>query len=279
MDSNTTGELVLAIRSNLPDGALHCFLMLATAYGCASMQPWIRWIQWHGHGCGRSATGGVYAVDGSSPSDAYAVRGRQRGHALVGPTVAPTPPRIFTARDPRPDGGFILGGFQVLPGNDYEMLLLKLDSAGNRSGRSTTAVPGDNAAFVEVLPQGGTSWPEGAAERYSTEAPALYRLDDQGTGYGRSYMMKSGPKCLVHRACPHGGTAVRRGPVSNSWLADAWPVAAYVRTAWAACCGSGRTSTNAVRDHYITDPRRTLDGGFIVAGTAWDSLLVSQDAW
>ena len=38
-------------------------------------------------------------------------------------------------------------------------------------------------------------------------------------------------------------------------------------------------STNAVRDHYIYDLRRTLDGGFIMAGTAWDSLLVSQDAW
>jgi hypothetical protein len=32
-------------------------------------------------------------------------------------------------------------------------------------------------------------------------------------------------------------------------------------------------------DHYFYDLERTLDGGFIMAGTAFDSLLVSQDAW
>ena len=63
--------------------------------------------------------------------------------------------RLLRAR-PTPDGGFILGGYQVLPGNDYEMLLLKLDSAGNLEWQEHYGSPWvDNAAFVEVLPQGG----------------------------------------------------------------------------------------------------------------------------
>ncbi len=37
--------------------------------------------------------------------------------------------------------------------------------------------------------------------------------------------------------------------------------------------------TNTQVDHYIYDLERTLDGGYIMAGTAFDSLLVSQDAW
>jgi hypothetical protein len=37
--------------------------------------------------------------------------------------------------------------------------------------------------------------------------------------------------------------------------------------------------TNSQIDHYFYDVKRTLDGGYIMAGTAFDSLLVSQDAW
>jgi hypothetical protein len=37
--------------------------------------------------------------------------------------------------------------------------------------------------------------------------------------------------------------------------------------------------TNSQLDHYFYDVKRTLDGGYIMAGTAFDSLLVSQDAW
>ncbi|HOP44640.1 MAG TPA: hypothetical protein PLA11_14060, partial [Flavobacteriales bacterium] len=75
---------VLAIGSNLPDGALHCF-------SDAGDSLWLRVYATPGfdgfNGMAMVADGsallaGVYAVDGSSPSDAYAVRVDANGDTL-----------------------------------------------------------------------------------------------------------------------------------------------------------------------------------------------------
>ncbi|MCB0808937.1 MAG: hypothetical protein KDB96_06615, partial [Flavobacteriales bacterium] len=70
---------------------------------------------------GSALLAGVYAVDGSSPSDAYAVRVDANGDTLWTRTYGGpnTTENVYCARL-TPDGGFILSGYQRLPGNDYE---------------------------------------------------------------------------------------------------------------------------------------------------------------
>ena len=275
---------VLAIGSNLPDGALHCF-------SDAGDSLWLRVYATPGfdgfNGMAMVADGsallaGVYAVDGSSPSDAYAVRVDANGDTLWTRTYggANTTENVYCARL-TPDGGFILGGFQVLPGNDYEMLLLKLDSAGNLEWQEHYGSPWvDNAAFVEVLPQGGYIMAGG--ERISAgqeRFPVLYRLEEDGSVvWSQNYEDST---LFVFFSVPvlmsDGGYAISGG--GYDWDNDnrtgiLMRTDSLGNTLW-----KRSYSTNAVRDHYIYDLRRTLDGGFIMAGTAWDSLLVSQDAW
>ena len=283
MDSTLLwGGAVLAIGSNLPDGALHCF-------SDAGDSIWLRVYATPGfdgfNGMAMVADGsallaGVYAVDGSSPSDAYAVRVDANGDTLWTRTYggANTTENIYCARL-TPDGGFILGGFQVQPGNDYEMLLLKLDSAGNMEWQEHYGSPWvDNVAFVEVLPQGG--YLMAGAERAAANAPmrpVLYRLDDGGNELWSVPYPDSTLRVFftVPVLMGDGGyTIAGTGQGDGQILGMLMRTDSLGNRLW-----KRSYSTNAVRDHYIYDLRRTLDGGFIMAGTAWDSLLVSQDAW
>ncbi|MEZ4760661.1 MAG: hypothetical protein R2810_12855 [Flavobacteriales bacterium] len=216
----------------------------------------------------------------TTQSDAYAVRVDANGDTLWTRTYGGpnTTENAFCAR-PTPDGGFILGGFQVLPGNDYEMLLLKLDSAGNLEWQEHYGSPWvDNAAFVEVLPQGG--YIMAGAERAAANTPmrpVLYRLDDGGNELWSVPYPDSTLRVFftVPVLMADGGYTIA-GTGQGNWqiLGMLMRTDSLGNTLW-----KRSYSTNAVRDHYIYDLRRTLDGGFIMAGTAWDSLLVSQDAW
>ena len=263
-----------------PDGQLICFdehgdTLWTQRYGGPGFEAL--------NGLALTSDGGALAagVRQTTQSDAYAVRVDANGDTLWTRTYGGpnTTENAFCAR-PTPDGGFILSGYQVLPGNDYEMLLLKLDSAGNLEWQEHYGSPWvDNAAFVEVLPQGGYIMAGG--ERLSATAqkrPALYRLDEQGTEIWSAVYDEEPDRSVLFTVPVHmedGGFAVagdrNYGSQTHGLLlrTDSLGSMLWKRT----------YSTNAVRDHYIYDLRRTLDGGFIMAGTAWDSLLVSQDAW
>ncbi|MCB0808940.1 MAG: T9SS type A sorting domain-containing protein [Flavobacteriales bacterium] len=223
---------------------------------------------------------GAYVVNGTS-SNAYAVRVDANGDTLWtrtygGPNTAET---AFCARG-TPDGGFILSGTQLLPGSDIEMLLLKLDSAGNLEWQEHYGSPWvDGVAFVEVLPQGGyiMAGAERAAAAYSAIRPVLYRLDDGGNELWSVHYLDSTLRDFftVPVLMADGGyTIAGTGQGDGQILGMLMRTDSLGNTLW-----KRSYSTNAVRDHYIYDLRRTLDGGFIMAGTAWDSLLVSQDAW
>ena len=264
-----------------PDGQLICFdehgdTLWTRRYGGPGFEAL--------NGVALTSDGGALAagVRQTTQSDAYAVRVDANGDTLWTRTYGGpnTTENAFCAR-PTPDGGFILSGYQVLPGNDYEMLLLKLDSAGNLEWQEHYGSPWvDNAAFVEVLPQGGYIMAGG--ERISAgqeRFPVLYRLEEDGSVvWSQNYEDST---LFVFFSVPvlmsDGGYAISGG--GYDWDNDnrtgiLMRTDSLGNTLW-----KRSYSTNAVRDHYIYDLRRTLDGGFIMAGTAWDSLLVSQDAW
>lgn len=191
-------------------------------------------------------------------------------------------PQADNALSIRPtfDGGFILGGFKVLPGNDYDMYVSKIDSMGDQQWQRNHGSPWiDNAGFVEALPQGG--YIMAGAERISETAnkmPALYRLDDQGFEQW-SVIYSDDPILRVFFTVPllmgDGGYTIAgaaygsNNPIGMLMRVDSLGTKLWQRT----------YQTNDLIDHYFYDLRRTLDGGFIMAGTAFDTLLVSQDAW
>jgi len=178
------------------------------------------------------------------------------------------------------DNGFIIGGYRALSGSNYDMYVSKIDSMGDQQWQRNHGSPWiDNAGFVEALPQGG--YIMAGAERQtdaSEKRPALYRLDDQGFE-DWSMIYDEEPDRSVFFTVPvimgDGGYAI----------AGDRNYGAQTRGMLMRTDSSGNMlwrriyQTNTVIDHYFYDLRRTLDGGFIMAGTAFDSLLVSQDAW
>lgn len=228
-------------------------------------------------GNGDAVCGGIY-FDGAS--DVLVMRVDPNGDPIWS-NVFHTP-QTDNALSIRPtlDGGFVLGGFKVLPGNDYDMYVSKIDSTGDLQWQRSHGSPWiDNAGFVEALPQGG--YIMAGAERQtdaSEKRPALYRLDDQGFE-DWSVIYDDEPDRSVFFTVPvimgDGGYAI----------AGDRNYGAQTRGMLMRTDSSGNMlwrriyQTNSVIDHYFYDLRRTLDGGFIMAGTAFDSLLVSQDAW
>lgn len=179
-----------------------------------------------------------------------------------------------------PDGGYIIGGYKVLTGSNWDMYALKIDASGNEQWAYSYGSPWiDNVGYLTPLPDGRLVM--AGAERVSVTSnkrPALYLLNANG-GVIWEHVYDDDPTRSVFFALPvvmeDGGFAA-----AGDQNVGAQTIGMLQRTDSSGNMLWRRTyKTNDVYDHYIYDLRRTLDGGFIMAGTAFDSMLVSQDAW
>ena len=178
------------------------------------------------------------------------------------------------------DDGFAIAGYKVYAGGNYDMHVMKIDVNGDLQWQHSYGSPWvDNPGFIEQLPDG--RYVLAGARRASASAskrPVLYLLNASGdTLWSRAYT--DAPDRSVFYTVPvlmgDGGFAI----------AGDQNFGAQTRGMLMRTDSSGNMlwrriyQTNTTIDHYFYDLRRTLDGGFIMAGTAFDSLLVSQDAW
>lgn len=178
-----------------------------------------------------------------------------------------------------PDSGFVIGGFKVLPGNNYDMYALKIDHDGNQQWAKNYGTSwDDNAAFVVPVTTGGYLLAGGRSMSSSGPMrPVLYRLDEQGDliwsqpyDDGSSRVFFALPLIMPDRGYVAAGTANGSGNVIGMLMrTDSLGNMLWRRN----------FKTNDIYDHYFYDLRRTLDGGYIMAGTAVDTASVDMDAW
>ncbi len=177
------------------------------------------------------------------------------------------------------DGGFVLAGFTYFNSDHLNMYVVKVDSAGNQQWDGAFGSAWiDNAGFIRQLPDSGYIL-AGAQRIAETGVPysCFYRLDEQGAVMWSQVYTDQITRNVLYTA-----------PIAT-W--DGY-VAAGSRAGGSITIGSllkcdlngallwrRAYQTNTQVDHYFYDLERTLDGGYIMAGTAFDSLLVSQDAW
>ncbi len=183
--------------------------------------------------------------------------------------------------DTTADGGFILAGYKVQSGGQYDLHVMKTNTNGQLLWQRSYGSPwDDNPGFISRHSAGGYLL-AGARKiaAVGLPKPVLYRLAENGdTLWSRVYpednnrVFFTRPIELEDGGCAVGGTAT--DTLNGAVVGMAMRLAVDGEPVWR------RTySTNLVVDQYVYDMRRTLDGGFILAGTAFDSALVSQDAW
>ncbi len=178
------------------------------------------------------------------------------------------------------DSGFVVAGYKVQTGNQYDMHVMRLNAEGDLLWQRSYGSPwDDNWGFVAELSDGRLVL--ASAERISANAlprPVLYLLESDGDEIW-SKVLDDGPAISTFLAIPipmPDGHFV----VSGSERVNGVPNGMLVRTDSTGNLIWRRLyATNTQIDSYIYDVRRTVDGGFILAGTAFDSGLVSQDAW
>ncbi|MCC6400386.1 MAG: hypothetical protein IT227_06455 [Flavobacteriales bacterium] len=228
---------------------------------------------------------GGFAVAGFSDpglNQFYLMRFADNGDTLWTRTLGnPQLSEMAYSIDTTADGGFILAGYKVQTGGQYDMHVMKTDANGQLQWQRSYGSPwSDNVGFITRHSAGG--YLLAGARRLRAQdlpKPALYRLAEDGIAQWSQVYPEHGNRVFFTRpiemgdgGCVVGGTA--SDTLTGTVLGMAMRLAVDGDPIW------HRTySTNNVLDQYVYDIRRTLDGGFILAGTAFDSALVSQDAW
>lgn len=177
------------------------------------------------------------------------------------------------------DGGYVLSGFKYFNNDHVNMYVVKTDSAGHQQWHQWYGSAWvDNAGFIVQLPDSGYLL-AGARRELELDFlhPCLYRLDKTGAViWNETYDPDEWGVFFAIPIRTQDGYTMSGGRYDDNtnvigmlMHVDASGTKRWERT----------YHTNTQVDHYFYDVKRTLDGGYIMAGTAFDSLLVSQDAW
>ncbi len=177
------------------------------------------------------------------------------------------------------DGGFVMAGFNYFNNDNSDLYVVKVDSLGNQQWAQSYGSPWlDNVGFITQLPDSGFIL-AGAVRISETGVShaSFHRLDAQGgVLWTNTYL--DVPERTVFFADPvvlwDGYVAAGSRSLAGNTYGSLFKCDLAGELVWRRVY-----QTNAQTDHYFYDVERTLDGGFIMAGTAFDSLLISQDAW
>ncbi|MBK9274696.1 MAG: hypothetical protein IPM49_09175 [Flavobacteriales bacterium] len=181
--------------------------------------------------------------------------------------------------DTTADGGYILAGYKVQSGGQYDLHVMKTNAMGQLQWQRSYGSPwSDNIGFATVLRNGRIALAGG--ERVSSGSnirPVMYLLEANGDEVW-SAPDPDPPWFGVYFAKPiemdNGDLVVSGGQTLNGVQ-----VGMLSRLDSTGTLLWKRYYQTTDLPNYTYDVRRTLDGGFILAGTAFDSALVSQDAW
>ncbi len=181
--------------------------------------------------------------------------------------------------DTTADGDFILAGYKVQSGGQYDLHVMKTNANGQLQWQRSYGSPwSDNTGFATVLRNGRIALAGG--ERVSSGSnirPVMYLLEANGDEVW-SAPDPDPPWFGVYFAKPiemdNGDLVVSGGQTLNGVQ-----VGMLSRLDSTGSLLWKRYYQTTDLPNYTYDVRRTLDGGFILAGTAFDSALVSQDAW
>ncbi|MBK9274699.1 MAG: PQQ-like beta-propeller repeat protein [Flavobacteriales bacterium] len=181
--------------------------------------------------------------------------------------------------DTTADGGFILAGYKVQSGGQYDLHVMKTNANGQLLWQRSYGSPwSDNTGFATVLRNGRIALAGGErASSGTNKRPVLYLLEANGDEVW-SAPDPDPPEFGVYFAKPiemDNGDLV----VSGAQTLNGVQVGMLSRLDSTGTLLWKRYYQTTDLPNYTYDVRRTLDGGFIMAGTAFDSALVSQDAW
>ena len=178
------------------------------------------------------------------------------------------------------DGGFIISGLRQQLGNDNDAYILKLDSLGQQLWSRVHGTPfSDGVGFVEQMEDGNyilagstRAHPDSAIQAtlffLNSNGQEVWSQDDY-TDIGRSTFY-SVPVITQEKNFVIAGSRLIDGLNHGMLMSvDSLGEQNWTRT----------YSISGTYHHFFYDVRRTLDGGYIMAGTAFDSLDISQDAW
>lgn len=224
----------------------------------------------------------MVGVQDGGITDIYVVRTDPNGDTLWTKALGGSTSETGFTIAPTQDNGFAIGASRWLNNTDVATLLLKLDANGNLLWQRTYGTPWrDNGCAVTELPDGGfalaTAFAVAPVPNTRNQA-TLIKTDSQGfqqwtsilndsihSFYGTAPFVTADGSFVV--AGGRATAGVRRG-----MLVKLSPTGTVL---W-----ERNYLTNPNIDQYIYDLRRTLDGGFIMAGTAFDTVPpLSQDAW
>ena len=182
--------------------------------------------------------------------------------------------------DTTADGGFILAGYKVQGGGQYDMHVMRTNATGQPLWQRSYGSPwSDNVGFATVLRNGRIALAGGERASSGTDLrPVLYLLEANGDEVW-SVPDPDPPWFGVYYAKPiemdNGDLVVSGGQTTVNGV----QVGMLSRLDSTGTLLWKRYYQTTNLPNYTYDVRRTLDGGFILAGTAFDSALVSQDAW
>jgi hypothetical protein len=226
-----------------------------------------------------TSDGGACMV-GSSESRFYAMRIDSVGTLQWADTFGIGYPASGLRISTTIDGGYLLGGHMRWGGLNYDLLLMRLSMAGDLLWQKSY---GDYAQDIYgnalELPNGRIAMVGGEKRgNWFGLRPALYMLESNGdTVWSRLYDINSG--WATFRGCPiliaNGDLVLSgEGDIDGTRRGMLMRVDSTGDQLW-----TRHYETSEVTNNQIFDARRAVDGGFILAGTATDSIFLSWDDW
>ena len=224
----------------------------------------------------------VVGARNNGQNDVYVVRLDPAGDTLWTKVFDDSESEVGYSIIATQNGGFVIGAQSTIDFYDSDVWLVRVDASGDLLWHQAYGGPNrETGGMVAELPNGDLL----VAAGYGTiQAPAsranpyLLQLDVQGTVLWDTIIPDSVYHSLVTiPLIMADGTFIVAGQriVSGTSYGTLLKLEEPGNRIW-----QRQYRTSEIHDQYIYDVRRTLDGGFIMAGTAFDSIApITQDAW
>ncbi|MBK9273060.1 MAG: hypothetical protein IPM49_00785 [Flavobacteriales bacterium] len=181
--------------------------------------------------------------------------------------------------DTTADGGFVISGYRTITGLNSDMWVIRTNPSGQGLWQVTLGSPWhDSQAYASVLHNGHIAVAGGEPEFPLTSIrPVLYKLAPNGV----DHMVSFDPMWMDQGAYRTKPVELGNGDVVIGGFREVNLVnrGMLVRVDSTGNVVWNRHYQTGNHDHYITGLERTLDGGFLLSGTAYDSLGISVDGW
>lgn len=186
--------------------------------------------------------------------------------------------KLFSV-DTMSDGGFLLGGYRYVQGSSYDMLVIRTNDLGQLLWQRTYGSPSyDSPAHVSALSDGSIGIAGGEQQfPLGNSRPVYYRTAPNGIQHLVSFdpmWMDAGAYYTRPIELSDGHVVIGGYREVNNFNRGI-----LVRLDLDGNVVWNRHFQTGNHHHIIHGLERTLDGGFLLSGTAYDSLGISVDGW